>query len=59
MKEYCFDKKLNFLYIPKITVLHESHKPNENIQSEIHVEKLEENLNYRKTKFKSKRDLLF
>jgi glycosyltransferase involved in cell wall biosynthesis len=59
MKEYCFDKKLNFLYIPKVTVLHESHKPNENVESETHVVELEENLNYKKPKFKSKKDLLF
>jgi glycosyltransferase involved in cell wall biosynthesis len=59
MKEYFLYKKLNFLYIPKITVLHESHKPNEDIQEEVHVENIEEKLNYSNARFKSKRDLLF
>jgi glycosyltransferase involved in cell wall biosynthesis len=61
-KEYCFNNDLKFLYIPKITVMHESHKPDEHNEIEnieTNVDALKKSFDYTKYKFKSKKDLLF
>lgn len=54
IKEHCFATNLKFLYIPKITVNHESHKP-EGIEK---TKELPKNLDEIKL-IKSKRNLLF
>ena len=59
IREYSLNNNLKFLYIPKITVMHESHKPDVNEKSENCSRKTEENIIYSKSKFKSRKDLLF
>lgn len=62
MKEYFSKNNLKFLYIPKITVLHESHKPELNekhVGEENNYVVKEKNTEDRSSRFKSKKDLLF
>lgn len=59
MREFCFKNKLKFLYIPKNTVQHESHKPFEN-SNEISMKSENtdsENIELKNKKYK--RNLLF
>ena len=59
IREYCFNNNLKFLYIPKVTVKHESHKPEGNMSTESFSRKIEEIAICSKSKFKSRKDLLF
>lgn len=56
IREYCQENNLKFLYIPKITVQHESHKPSSN-SSVKQLTKNETNIEVKNTKYK--RNLLF
>jgi len=63
VREHCEKNNLKFIYIPKVTVLHESHKPDPNKKQKetpkVIEKKIDKSSEDKNNKLKSKKDLLF